>query len=313
LAALRQCSGQAVVELDLTDERLAHVLRVLGDDGRWPAFEGALNQNLLRVYTLSAERIRLDSTTASGYWSVSEEGLLPFGHSKLGALQTRVFGQADDDFYLCRLRLVQEGVHERQVRAYGQRPARVQLEQECQLLVSVDEGGIQAAERTFGWRIYVTQQASEGLCLSQARLVYRSEYLIEHDFARLKGKPLSLAPMSLRTDQRIKGLMRLLTLGLCVLTLCEFVVRQRLAAEQTTLAGLYQDSPKHVTARPTAERLREVCNQLTLTTLHVGDQVHRHLTPLSPLQQRILTLLDFSPDIYTSLSALSENLPSEYA
>ena len=67
-------------------------------------------------------------------------------------------------------------------------------------------------------------------------LAYRSEYVIEHDFARLKGKPLSLAPMYLRTDERIKGLIRLLTIGLRVLTLCEFVVRRRLAAEQTTLA-----------------------------------------------------------------------------
>ena len=113
------------------------------------------------------------------------------------------------------------------------------------------------------------------------------------------------------SDERIKGLIRLLTIGLRTLTLCEFVVRRRLAAEQTTLAGLYQDSPKHATARPTAERLLEAFKDLTLTTIHLGSQIHRHLTPLSALQQRILTLLDFSADVYTRLSATSQNPPGE--
>jgi hypothetical protein len=45
---------------------------------------------------------------------------------------------------------------------------------------------------------------------------------------------------------------------------------------------------------------------ITLTTIHMAGQVHRHLTPLSVLQQHILALLDFSADIYTRLSATSE-------
>jgi transposase len=203
----------------------------------------------------------------------------------------------------------QEFVHERPVRAYRQRPATVRLIKECNLQVRVDPAAVESVERTFGWRVYATNQPGEGLSLPQAVLAYRSEYLIEHDFARLKGKPLSLAPMYLRTDARITGLIRLLSLGLRILTLCEFVVRRRLAAEQTTLAGLYQDSPKHATVRPTAERLLMAFKDLTLTTIHLGGQVHRHLTPLSALQQRILILLDFSVDIYTRLSALSENSP----
>lgn len=498
LVTLRQCSGQAVTELDFTDDRLADVLSALSDDAQWQAFERALNQKLLRVYDLRPERVRLDSTTASGYWSVSADGLLQFGHSKdhrpdlpqvkvmlasldplglplvtqvlsgecaddplyvpaiaevrqglgqrgllyigdskMGALETRAYVQAGQDFYLCPLGLVQlpadvlagylapvwtgaqplitiwrpgaddvpeviaegfevtqtlttqsdgqavcwterrlvvrsmalveaarrglqarlskaqtalaalcerkqgkkvfselaelrqaaeaivvrhavagllhltyqERVHERPVRAYRQRPATVRLAKECDLQVRADPAAVALAERTFGWRVYATNQPGEGLSLPQAVLAYRSEYLIEHDFARLKGKPLSLAPMYLRTDARITGLIRLLTLGLRILTLCEFVVRRRLAAEQTTLAGLYQDSPKHATARPTAERLLTAFKDLTLTTIHLGGQVHRHLTPLSALQQRILTLLDFSAHIYTRLSALSENPP----
>ncbi len=38
--------------------------------------------NLLRVYDLKPQRVRLDSTTASSYCGVNEEGLLQWGHSK---------------------------------------------------------------------------------------------------------------------------------------------------------------------------------------------------------------------------------------
>ena len=82
LHTLRRCTGQPVHPLDLSDDRLAEVLEVLSHDAPWQAFEGAFTQPWLRVYDLQPERVRLDSTTASGYWRVTEDGLFQFGHSK---------------------------------------------------------------------------------------------------------------------------------------------------------------------------------------------------------------------------------------
>lgn len=82
LVTLRVCIGQAVRALDLSDDRLAAVVEALSDDGRWTAFETALTQQLVRVYELPVERVRLDSTTASGHHGVTEDGLFQFGHSK---------------------------------------------------------------------------------------------------------------------------------------------------------------------------------------------------------------------------------------
>jgi transposase len=67
---------------DLTDDRLADVLHALSDDDAWAACEGALNQHILRVSALNPSPVRVDSTTASGYWAVTEDGLFQFGHSK---------------------------------------------------------------------------------------------------------------------------------------------------------------------------------------------------------------------------------------
>src|SRR6266545_2182806 len=412
LHTLRGCTGQDVQPLDVSDDRLAMVLHALSNDTRWDAFEGALNQQLLRVYDLSPERVRLDSTTASGYWAVTPEGLFQLGHSKdhrpdlpqvkvmlaaldplglplatavvpgqraddplytpaitrvreslgrrgllyvgdckMAALETRAFTHAGGDFYLCPLsalqmpsdvlaeylsplwtgnqdltpiqrerapgtrELVAEGyerlelrtavvagqaitwperqlvirslrcaqageaalrarlakaqaaltarnerrqgkpritevaalqeavaailsryqvqgllsvsygerVHERPVRRYGNRPASVRQEREVWVTAAIDEEALARVVRRLGWRVYVTNQPAAQLSLPQAVWAYRSEYLIERGFGRLKGQPLSLTPMYLEREDHATGLIRLLVVGLRVLTLLEFV------------------------------------------------------------------------------------------
>src|SRR6266849_3576626 len=82
LWTLRSATGQAVERLDFTDDRLEIVLRSLSDDTRWAAFESALNQHTVRAYELPTARVHVDSTSASAYATVSEEGSFQFGHSK---------------------------------------------------------------------------------------------------------------------------------------------------------------------------------------------------------------------------------------
>ena len=73
---------EALTPSDVTDDRLAGVLRLLSDDEWYRAFEQELMRPLLRVYALDASCVRLNTTTVSSYGDVSEEGLLPWGHSR---------------------------------------------------------------------------------------------------------------------------------------------------------------------------------------------------------------------------------------
>ncbi|MEJ7711100.1 MAG: hypothetical protein WKF84_14850 [Pyrinomonadaceae bacterium] len=71
------------------------------------------------------------------------------------------------------------------------------------------------------------------------------------DRSRLKGNPLSLSPLYLSREERVVGLIRLLTIALRVLTLIEFQVRKKLQAEHTQLREIYAGNPKRATNRPT--------------------------------------------------------------
>jgi transposase len=203
----------------------------------------------------------------------------------------------------------QERFWERPLRRYGRREATVQLEWDVQVTVSLDQEAVAAAVRQLGWRVYVTTQPSEELSLQEAVLAYRNEYLVERAMGRLKGRPLSLTPMYLERDDHATGLIRLLSIGLRVLTLLEYVIRRRLAAARTGLAGLYTGNPKRATARPTSERVLERFEGLTLPIIREGRRRRYHLTPLSRMQRRILALLNFPVDIYTRLCPDSHKPP----
>ena len=498
LETLRGCSDPLLEVGDLGDDRLADVLRHLSDDERWRAFEGELTGQLVRVYDLRTYCVRLDSTTASSYGAVSEDGLLQLGHSKdhrpdlgqlkvmlatldplglplatevlsgeraddplylpaiarvraclktvgllyvgdckMAALDTRASIQAAGDYYLCPLSALQvpperlaqqvatlransqplltvertgadgqthqialgyedsqtitaqlegvsstwterrllvrsqaaavaaetalrarleqaqmalaalmvrrqgkpvladraaveqavaetvahlrveglltvtvsEQVTAQPVRAYRTRPATVRTVRQFTISSEVDPDALASAIEQLGWRVYATNQGADGLSLPQAVEVYRDEYLVERNFGRLKGHPLSLSPMYVERDDHATGLVRLLSIALRVLTLMEFVVRRQLDQEGAALAGLYAGNPKRATTHPTTERLLEAFQEITLTLLIEPHQTRRHVTALSPLQQRVLALLGFTPTIYTKLSGDSSEPP----
>ena len=75
------------------------------------------------------------------------------------------------------------------------------------------------------------------------------------------------------------------------------------------MAGLYAGNPKRETDRPTAERLLEAFQDITLTIIKGPQQTACHVTALSPLQQRILEVLGFSSALYTQLCTVSSEPP----
>jgi transposase len=488
---LGQLCGGAVQSGEWSDDRLGIVLDELSDDEKWQGFERALNQHVLRVYALETKWVRVDSTTTSGHWAVSEDSLFQYGHSKdhrpdlpqvkvmlstldplgmpvatqvvsgekadaplyipairevsaglgvtgllyvgdckMAALETRAHVHSQGDYYLCPLsetqlsdelldrylspywdkqqalqaiyrvdstgqeahiaegfelsiplnatvndqpvqwkerRLVvrseeyrqsqfeqlhaqlnraqtrlnqltvrkqgktspataadlhaavqailkvehaqglftfhiEEEVTQRNVRAYNGHPAHTVTVSKATLHFERDAQAIHQAELRLGWRVYVTNHPLDTLPLDKAVLAYREQFLAERGFARLKGYPLSISPMYLHTDSRVTGLIRLLTIGLRLLTLFEHCVRKSLANQYETLVGLYAGNPKRATQHPTTEMMLQAFKYIDLSIVFIGDQRHLHLTELNEVQTKILSLLGGPTDLYTGLT-----------
>lgn len=188
------------------------------------------------------------------------------------------------------------------VRRYGDRPARMKRDQRLQVQATINQAALAARIQRLGWRVYATPHAQTELSFEQAVCAYREQFIIEQPFGRLKNKPLSLTPMYLDSEPRLTGLVRVLSLGLRVLTLTEFVARRMLQHQGAVVSGLSAGNPKRATTRPTSEMLLRVFKDLTVTVIQHGGQTINHLPPLSAVQQQILALLGLSPEIYERLT-----------
>jgi transposase len=157
--------------------------------------------------------------------------------------------------------------------------------------------------RCLGWRVFVCNDTELGL--GEAVLAYREEYIVEHGFSRLRGKILGLTPLYLTSTTRIKGLIRMLSIGLRVLCLIEFTVPKALQEQSEKLDGIYAGNPKRATVRPTTEMMLRAFIGIHLVTANFGGTNWRNVPPLNTVQSRILVLLGFPAAIYQALSEQS--------
>ena len=192
-------------------------------------------------------------------------------------------------------------VHEETKRRYGQRPAQTLRTTSVQVEARIDQAAMAQVVRRLGWRVYATNHDQE-LSLQQVVAAYWSEYLVEQGIRRLKGHALSLTPLYLKCEQRIVGLIFLLSIALRVLVLMQFVAREHLKREGTTLKGIYPGQPGRQTMRPTTEMMLPVFRGITLSRITVNGETYEHLTPLTPVQERIVELIGIPLETFSRLA-----------
>ena len=187
------------------------------------------------------------------------------------------------------------------IRTYKGRPPRYEQRSRYVVHVKRKVKSITAARLDMGWRLYATNAPASKLTLEKAVFAYRDSPLIERNFARLKGKSLGIGPLYVQREDHVKGMVRLLSLALRLLTLMEYVVRRRLVRLGKSLSGLYAGNPKRQTQQPTTERLLKAFSGITLTRMIFPSATQCHMTSLTPVQESILRLLGFSKSLYTQL------------
>jgi transposase len=189
----------------------------------------------------------------------------------------------------------------RQVRAYRGRPARQEKDVLFEIDVRREEARIEEKKREMGWQVYATNAA--GMALAQVVWAYRGQYRIEDDWSRLKGRSLGLVPMYLTDERRMQGLVYLLSLALRLLSLLEWVVRERLREDGAKLQGVYAGQPGRKTDRPSAELLLGAMKTISVSVVEAHGQLHALLSPLTEVQKRLLDLWDLPVDLYEKVAS----------
>jgi transposase len=192
-------------------------------------------------------------------------------------------------------------VHEETKRRYGQRPAQTLRTTTVQAEARIDQAAMAQTVRRVGWRVYATNHDQETMNLKQVGAAYWSEYLVEQGIRRLKGRSLSLTPLYLKCEHRIVGLIFLLSIALRVLVLMQFIARENLQKEGMALQGIYPGQPGRHTTRPTTELMLPVFRGITLSRITVNGAPYEHLTPLTPVQERIVELIGLPLETFSRL------------
>jgi transposase len=158
------------------------------------------------------------------------------------------------------------------------------------------------AVQYLGWRVYVCNDP--GMSMEDAVLAYREEYIIERGFNRFRGEKLCMTPLFLNSTTRIKGLIRLLSIGLRALCLVEHTVRDALREKNEKLDQIYEGNPKRATDRPTTEMMLKAFRGINRVVVNINETVkHISVTPLNTVQVRILGLLGMPLTIYQGFGA----------
>src|SRR5437867_940445 len=125
---------------------------------------------------------------------------------------------------------------------------------------------IATLRQRLGWKAFVTNAGQKRRSLHDAVLCSRNEYRVERLFNRLKSRVHS-APLFVKLNEPIEGLTSLLTLGVRVLTVTEFVLRRSLEIAQTRLPSLHPENKQKLTDKPTAERILKAFSDISLTVI----------------------------------------------
>jgi len=165
-----------------------------------------------------------------------------------------------------------------------------------------DEDAWEQMVARLGWQIYLSTVPATRASDPDLVLMYRQQPRLERGISRLKSRNLHIRPVFLHDEQRISGLTWLLLLALRVIVLLEFRVRRELVQQQQAIVGLNPASKNQDTTRPTTERMLKAFGNITFSIVKLGDAVHHHVSPLTPTQQHILSLLHLSDDIYSAFA-----------
>lgn len=188
-------------------------------------------------------------------------------------------------------------LEKRRVQKHKNRPEEIRQKITLYLKIKRNEDVIELKQKRLGWQLYGTNVPQNKFETSDLIKSYRDEYRIEHLFDYLINRDVGLLPIYLKKEERIKGLIRLLSLAMRFSMLIQYDVRIKLSKNGGQLKGIYPGNKNRKTDRPTTPMLLRAFKGISVVWLQTGEVNIIQLTHLKENQKTILKLLG-TPDVY---------------
>ena len=300
---LEMATGWKIGVKDATDDRLADLLSIIGSSKQQERENIALRlgQKTIRAYELPTDKARSDTTSFSVYHQprteTESENLINFGYSKDRRPDLVQYRQMLATLDPMGLPLLGATLPGNKTDESDYLPTWRQLAK----IIGHKDFLFLADSKASTWNNRGSINHEGGIyCFPLAMVKPRPKLLSQWstdsltpvEEIYLNGEEDSEYPIG---EERIRGLMFLLTIALTLFTLMEFVVRRQLTQSQQSLSGLYSGNPKRTTVRPTTEQLLAAFSELTLYLYPDGST---ELSSLNSLQRQILLLMKIPESIY---------------
>ncbi len=177
------------------------------------------------------------------------------------------------------------------VKKYKDRPEEIREKITLQLSIKRNKKYIELKRKRLAWQLYATNIPGEKMEAANLVKSYRDEYRIEHLFDYMINREAVLLPIFLKREQRVKGLIRLLSLAMKFSMLIQYQIREKLAKSGQQLKGIYPGNRNRKTNNPTTPMLLRAFRGMAVVWLQKEKNNSVEITPLKEHQKTILKLL----------------------
>lgn len=186
------------------------------------------------------------------------------------------------------------------VQKHKSRPEEIRQRVTLWLTIEENIETIEEKKKRLGWQLYGSNVPTKLLSASQLVTTYRDEYKIEHLFDYLINRGVGLLPIYLKKEERIKGLIRLLSVAMKFSVIIQQQVRKSLEENNAELNGIYPGNKGRKTKTPTTPMLLRAFKGLAVVWI---SDTNIQISERNNTQRKILRLLKI-PDEYEHILKL---------
>lgn len=154
----------------------------------------------------------------------------------------------------------------------------------------IDTQKVQSAKLLSPYYMLLSNKMDENLSLNKAFECYKEEYKVENVFRRMNNETFQTVPMYLQLEQRINAMLLLILIAVQAYTLMDREAARAIDESKTPVIGLLPNKIKSF--RPKAEQMIRAFDNIQLIAIKEQESCKYFITSLSPLQKKIITILN---------------------